>query len=60
MRAGNIRKTFSGEPTAKSLKMLRSCSPLGSANDFNNLQRSQASESLSVRQIYGMSGPERR
>jgi hypothetical protein len=34
MRAGNIRKTFSGEPTAKPLKMLRSCSPLGSAMSF--------------------------
>jgi hypothetical protein len=37
MRAGNIRETFCGEPTAKSLKLLRPCSPLGSARGHLSL-----------------------
>jgi hypothetical protein len=37
MRAGNIRKTLSGEPIAKPLQMLRSCSPLGSASEVKVL-----------------------
>jgi hypothetical protein len=45
MRAGDIRETPCGGPTAKSLKMLRSCGPLGSANITKGLAKCPSSVS---------------